>query len=124
MRSKQKARPAPAKRGGKTGRPIKPARKGQKYQIGVIVTGEVKTTIAKLAKESGRTISREVEIMIERLLQYEKVLGTDAGAVQHLLWRHGHVRLGVSNPATGQRGFAWFEPGVIPQILIFRQSEN
>ena len=38
MSTKQKLGTAPAKR---TGRPIKEARKGRRYQIGVIVTGRM-----------------------------------------------------------------------------------
>jgi hypothetical protein len=62
-------------RAKRLGRPIKEARKGKRYQIGVIVTGDIKAIIAKRAKESGRTISRELEMMIERLLQYEQIVG-------------------------------------------------
>jgi hypothetical protein len=125
MSSKQETRPAAeAKRGVKVGRPVKPARKGRRYQIGVIVTGDVKAIIAKHAKESGRTISREVEIMIERLLQYESVLRTPADAVPPLLRRHGYPRIAVSNPRTGVRGFAWFEPGVIEESGFVPMEEG
>src|SRR5262245_22415343 len=58
----------------RTGRPMKTARKGRRYQSGVIVTGETKTIITEGAKASGRTISREVEHLISRALQYEEAL--------------------------------------------------
>ncbi|HEY2534308.1 MAG TPA: hypothetical protein VGJ20_41395 [Xanthobacteraceae bacterium] len=57
----------------RTGRPIKESQKGRRYQIGVIVTGATKAIITKAAKESGRTISREVEILIEKALQYDRM---------------------------------------------------
>lgn len=124
MSSKQKTRLAAEAKRVKVGRPVKPARKGRKYQIGVIVTGDVKATVAKRAKQSGRTISREVEIMIERLLQYERAHGTPAGAVRDLLWRYGYRRLGISNPRTGVRGFAWAEPGVIEESGFVPMEEG
>jgi len=84
------------------GRPIKEAKKGRRYQIGVIVTGEIKTLITKRAKDSGRTISREVEIMIEHLVRQERAMGDlridlediERGAnavVDAALWRRGYT---------------------------------
>lgn len=124
MSTKQKLSTAPAKR---TGRPIKEARKGRRYQIGVIVTGETKSLIAARAKESGRTISREVEIMVERLLQYEGTLkrlyGTieemERGRVEATLVRLGYTPICPTNtkdgePPAKERGgywMVWAEPG-------------
>jgi hypothetical protein len=59
--------------GKRTGRPMKKAREGRRYQIGVIVTGATKKIITDAAKASGRTISREVEILIEKALQYDRM---------------------------------------------------
>lgn len=112
MSTKQKLGTAPAKR---TGRPIKEARKGRRYQIGVIVTGQTKSLIAAKAKESGRTISREVEQMIERLLQYEGMFGMDADALPTLLRHRGYTRVAITHLRTGQRSFAWVEPGVLEE---------
>jgi hypothetical protein len=57
----------------RSGRPWKASREGRRYQIGVIVTGATKADITEAAKKSGRTISREVEHMIERCRQYERM---------------------------------------------------
>jgi hypothetical protein len=77
------------------GRPSKAARKGRRYQIGVIVTGETKAVIAQSAKDSGRTISRQVEHLVERCLHYDQVLkdmrttveAIDKGSVEAALRR-------------------------------------
>jgi hypothetical protein len=66
--------PTSAQLAKRIGRPMKPARKGRRYQIGVIVTGKTKSLITQAAKASGRTISREVEHLIERVLTYDATL--------------------------------------------------
>ena len=107
----------PAKR---TGRPMKTARKGRRYQIGVIVTGETKTTITEAAKESGRTISREVEHMIERCLQYDAMFKATARTLQDIdqgdmpsveaaLWRRGFTP--HRHVVEGKAWKFWTEPG-------------
>jgi hypothetical protein len=108
------------------GRPIKPVRKGFRYQIGVIVSGATKMMLAREAKNTGRTISREVESMIEAYLLYRELFPSknpsltttiaDAGA--YLLWRHGYTRVEILNPKTGQRFPGWAEPGMIETPVI------
>jgi hypothetical protein len=97
------------------GRPFKAPKPGKRAPLSLLVRAEIKKLVDERAKASGRTQSQEAEMLIERCLQYESVHGTDSGAVQHLLWRHGYTRWAISNPRTGQRGFAWFEPGVIEE---------
>jgi hypothetical protein len=101
---------------GHGGPPVKPARKGQKYQIGVIVAGPTKKDIVESTKVSGRSISREVEHLVERALAYDRVLeamrvGGGRGGLETLLRNElrkaGYVP--VRDPATGK--FAWHEPG-------------
>src|SRR5262245_25738940 len=99
MSSKPKARPAPrAKREAKhhalkaenyslgppdfaqpplkrAGRPLGEAHKGKRYQIGVRVSGQVKSTLARRAKENGRSLSSEIEHMIERVAELDRWLG-------------------------------------------------
>jgi hypothetical protein len=101
----------------RTGRPIKAARKGRRYQIGVIVTGDVKAIVAKRAKESGRTISREVEIMIERLLQYERAfdqMKTTIDKMRQSAIDNEFRRQGYLSVATAQ-GNIWFPPDLPPE---------
>jgi hypothetical protein len=99
------------------GRPIKEARKGRRYQIGVIVTGDVKAIVARRAKKSGRTISREVEMMIERLLQYEQAFDQMKTSIEELR-RNGvdseFRRQGYMSVATAH-GNIWFPPGLPPE---------
>ena len=65
-------RPAVLQRQG--GRRIKKVPKGERTQIGVIVGGNTKALLLKAMKESGRTISREVEHLIEKAHAYDDVL--------------------------------------------------
>jgi hypothetical protein len=58
------------------GRPIKSVPKGKRTQIGVIVGGNTKALLLKAMKESGRTISREAEHLIEKALAYDQMLKT------------------------------------------------
>jgi hypothetical protein len=97
------------------GRPFKAPKAGKRAPLSLLVRAEIKQLVDERAKASGRTQSQEAEMLIERCLQFESVLGTEAGAVQQLLWRYGYTRLGISNPRTGERGFAWAEPGVIEE---------
>ena len=73
---------APVKPRG--GRPTKSSRKGARYQIGVIVTGATKAVIAKEAKNEGRTISRQVEHMVERCLQYDRIFAAMGKTAQEI----------------------------------------
>jgi hypothetical protein len=67
-------RPAVLQRQG--GRRIKKVPKGERTQIGVIVGGNTKARLLKSMKESGRTISREVEHLIEKAHAYDDVVAT------------------------------------------------
>jgi hypothetical protein len=60
----------------KRGRPVKKVPKGERTQIGVIVGGKTKARLLKAMKESGRTISREVEHLIEKAHAYDDVVAT------------------------------------------------
>jgi hypothetical protein len=97
---------------GHGGPPVKPARKGQKYQIGVIVAGPTKKVLVEATKASGRSISREAEHLIERALAYDRLLeamrvrGFEQ-LIKNELRKAGYVP--VRDPATGK--FAWHEPG-------------
>ncbi len=101
----------------RSGRPIKEARKGRRYQIGVIVTGEIKATIAQRAKASGRTISREVEMMIERLVQYEQMferMKMDIEEIRQSAIDAEFRRQGYTSVAS-MHGNIWFPPGLSPE---------
>jgi hypothetical protein len=102
------------------GRPVKAARKGRRYQIGVVVTGETKAVIAKAAKESGRTISREVEILILRCLNYDQALAAmrtnladmEKDGVEAAFLKFGYTPIRVPNADNPDRPWKlWAEPG-------------
>jgi len=106
----------------RTGRPMKAARRGRRYQIGVIVTGETKAVITKAAMETGRTISREVEHMIERCLQYDRTLAAmgktfeeiKQGNLEAALLRDGYT---VERRRIGDKTWkAYREPGYPPVV--------
>jgi hypothetical protein len=56
------------------GRPLGEARKGKRYQIGIRVSGQVKAALARRAKENGRSLSSEIEHMIERAAELDRWL--------------------------------------------------
>jgi hypothetical protein len=60
----------------KRGRPLKKVPKGERTQIGVIVGGKTKALLLNAMQQSGRTISREAEHLIERALAYDEVVAT------------------------------------------------
>src|SRR5262245_7758606 len=96
----------------RTGRPWKASRKGRRYQIGVIVTGETKAIITKAATESGRTISREVEHMIERCIQYDRMTAGMNKSIAEI--RRGNIenefRHQGHTPIRTPYGTVWFPP--------------
>jgi hypothetical protein len=94
------------------GRPTKDP-SGKRNQVTILLRSDLKRALIKAAQEHGRTLSQEGEHWLERLLQYESVLGAGEDAVRPLLRHRGYIRLGISNPRTGQRGFAWAEPGLM-----------
>ena len=117
---------APVKPRG--GRPTKSSRKGARYQIGVIVTGATKAVIAKEAKNEGRTISRQVEHMVERCLQYDRIfaaMGKTAGEIQQgnleaALFRAGYPVQRCT--IKGEIWKRWLQPGfpmdVEPDVVV------
>ena len=111
-RGRTKKVSASAKR--RTGRPMKEP-SGKRDQVTILLRADVKRALIKSAQEHGRTLSQEGEHWLERLLQYESVLGTVAGALEQVLLRNGFYPLGISNPRTGKRGRAWAEPGLIEE---------
>src|SRR5262245_42377468 len=54
------------------GRPIKDARKGRRSRISVDISAPTKALIVKRTKETGRTLAREAEIMIERYFELKE----------------------------------------------------
>jgi hypothetical protein len=56
------------------GRPIKPALPGERPSLGLKVTAATKALIEALAQASGRTQSAEVKFLVERCLQYVRIL--------------------------------------------------
>jgi len=84
-------RAAPVKPRG--GRPVKSSRKGARYQIGVIVTGATKAVIARAAKNEGRTISRQVEHMVERCLQYDRIFAAMGRSAEEIQQGNLHAAL-------------------------------
>ena len=60
--------------GKRIGRPIKPALPGERPSLGLRVTAATKELIEALARASGRTQSQEAEFLIERCLQYDRLV--------------------------------------------------
>jgi hypothetical protein len=101
----------------KRGRPIKKVPKGERTQIGVIVGGKTKALLLKAMKESGRTISREAEHLIERAValddwltgQKRTLKELERGNVEAELHRLGYpMQRQIIN---GKVWKTWAEPG-------------
>jgi hypothetical protein len=60
--------------GKRIGRPIKPAVPGERQPLGLRVSAATKALVEALARGAGRTQSQEVEFLIERCLQYDRML--------------------------------------------------
>lgn len=79
------------------GRPTKPPRPGERNPLGLRVTAEVKERLERAARESGRSISQEVEMRLERSFAadehlYERFGGRDVYFLASLI---GRVALAV-----------------------------
>jgi hypothetical protein len=101
----------------RVGRPIKDARKGRRSRISVDVSAPTKALIARRAKESGRTLAREAEIMIETSVVYltmqartgMSIEEMQTGNVDAALWRLGYTP--IRTVKDGKPWKLWAEPG-------------
>jgi hypothetical protein len=81
----------------KRGRPVKKVPRGERTQIGVIVASRTKALLLKTMQQSGRTISREAEYLIEKALTYDSMLASmkrtleeiEKDNIEAALWRKG-----------------------------------
>ena len=109
-------RPAVLQRQG--GRRIKKVPKGERTQIGVIVGGKTKALLLKAMQQSGRTISREAEHLIEKALIYDDWLAGQKRTLKELegdnveaaLARRGFPMQRVF--LEGKWWRVWGEPGI------------
>jgi dissimilatory sulfite reductase (desulfoviridin) alpha/beta subunit len=109
------ARPAVLRE--KRGRPLKKVPKGERTQIGVIVGGKTKALLLKYMQESGRTISREAEHLIEKATVYDSTLASMKRTLEEIekdniraaLWRKGYRP--KREMIDGKVWTAWVEPG-------------
>lgn len=112
---KEMTKPAVLQRQG--GRRIKKVPKGERTQIGVIVSGKTKALLLKAMQESGRTISREAEHLIEKALIYDGWLAAqrrtledlERGNVEAALYRLGYPM--QRQIIDGKAWKVWAEPG-------------
>jgi hypothetical protein len=95
------------------GPPFKPAKKGQRYALGLRVRAELKAQIDKAARASGRTQSQEAEALLERCLVYDGMLRAmnttladiAKGSLEAALHRQGYT------PVHSPHGKIWLPPG-------------
>jgi hypothetical protein len=102
-----------AREAKRIGRPMKAPARGKRVSLGLKVTAEVKRHIDSAARASGRTQSQEAEVLIERALQYDRMLasmGTTLADIQRGNVATALTRLGYKSVHTGH-GKAWLEPG-------------
>jgi hypothetical protein len=95
----------------RTGRPAKPAER-KRIQLGLIVTAETKTIIDEEADRSGRSQSQVAEWLIEKALQYDRMLTAmnttfdeiKRGNFEGALQREGY------HPVRSSYGKIWYPP--------------
>jgi hypothetical protein len=106
------------------GRPPK-SPTGKRVQLTTIVRADIKRRLDLAADKSGRTLSQELELLIERLMIYEAAferMHTDAtemekGNVEAVLWRLGYTPIQPFKDGQPQAkeggGYwkVWAEPG-------------
>jgi hypothetical protein len=100
------------------GRRIKKVPKGERTQIGVIVGGDTKALLLKAMQQSGRTISREAEHLIQKALIYDGWLAgqkrtleeMERGNVEAALHRLGYPMQRIF--LDGKWWRVWGEPGI------------
>jgi hypothetical protein len=99
------------------GRRIKKVPKGERTQIGVIVGGKTKALLLKAMQESGRTISREAEHLIEKALAYDDMLAAMKRTLEDI--RRGNLEAALHRDGypmqrqviDGKAWKVWAEPG-------------
>jgi hypothetical protein len=95
------------------GRPMKQPPRGTRVSLGLKVGAEVKRRIDSAARASGRTQSQEAELLIERALHYDRMLGAMNTSLEDI--RRGQVEDAFR--AAGYRwhhtpyGKIWLPPG-------------
>jgi hypothetical protein len=104
----------------RAGRPLGESRKGKRYQIGVRVSGQVKSALARRAKENGRSLSSEIEHMIERVAELDQWLEAMRTSLAELertapegwLRRQGYTSIpyGWVEGGTTKTAKVWFPP--------------
>jgi hypothetical protein len=103
-----------AKEAKRIGRPMKQPPRGTRVSLGLKVGADVKRRIDSAARASGRTQSQEAEHLIERALQYDRMLEAmrttladmERGSVETALYRLGYTPI---RNADGKK--LWAEPG-------------
>jgi len=69
----------------RTGRPVKPVRaKRGRTRLSLVVTAETKRRINAATQDSGRSLSAEIELLIEQALTYATVLSAMNTSVQEI----------------------------------------
>jgi hypothetical protein len=101
------------------GRPLGEARKGKRYQIGIRVSGQVKSALARRAKENGRSLSSEIEHIIEGFAEHGRLLEVmrtslaelERTAPDDVLRRKGFTAVPWASGTDAVTAKVWFPPG-------------
>src|SRR5262245_61125749 len=79
------------------GRPLKPPQKGKRVSVTVMIDPKLKQRIAADMRDSGRSQSQQIEMLLERCLTYDRMLSAmrttvadiEQGNVEEALRRRG-----------------------------------
>jgi hypothetical protein len=104
------------------GRPMNKPAKGTRVSLGLKVTAEVKRHVDAAAQASGRTQSQEAEALIEKALQYDRVLAASGTTSEKLL--EGALRAVGYTPVHSPHGKIWLPPGYPTQRSGFISPEE
>ena len=109
-------------------KPAEPSRKGNRFQVNVLLSVEMKNRVLAAARASGRSVSREAEHQLERALAVEDALAAmhtsfaeiQKGNFEAELWRRGYTP--IRQPGHDWKHWKlWAEPGfpgVQPVLLV------
>jgi hypothetical protein len=99
-------------------KPAEPSRKGNRFQVNVLLSVEMKNRVLAAARASGRSVSREAEHQLERALAVEDALAAmhtsfaeiQKGNFEAELWRRGYTP--IRQPGHDWKHWKlWAEPG-------------
>jgi hypothetical protein len=80
-------------KGTKSARSAEPTADRKRIQVGLIITAETRAAIEAEAARSGRTLSQVAELLIEKALQYDRVIAAMNASLDEIRRRNIHAAM-------------------------------